>query len=76
MNASHLPPLPQDLADSLGLGCGDSGCVTGISKGGQHTNGGCRCLRDRSARSLILLAQRLVHSLRDHQARLLKGGSS
>ncbi len=26
------------------IGCGDSSCIFG-SPGGQHTNGGCRCLR-------------------------------
>ncbi len=30
------------------IGCGDSSCVFSIvrKKGGQHTNGGCRCFKD------------------------------
>lgn len=34
----------RELAEKYGyeLGCGDSSCTFG-SKGGQHTNGGCRC---------------------------------
>ena len=60
---SPPPPLPVDLAEALGLGCGDS-CITGIRPKGMHTNGGCKCLRDLSRTGLLLMGQRLVHQLR------------
>lgn len=66
MKGRKAAPLPDDLAAQLGLGCGDHGCVTGIAKGGQHTNGGCRCLRALNNAGLMLLAQRCIRMLREH----------
>jgi hypothetical protein len=63
-----LSPLRNEDAKELGIGCGDS-CVTGISKGGQHTNGGCRCFRDLSHSRLVRISQRLVLRLRESQDR-------
>ena len=36
-----------ELAEALAdLRCGDNSCVWGVSPGGMHTNGGCRCFRE------------------------------
>lgn len=56
-----------DSAAKLLGGCSDGYCTVTGRKGGQHTNGGCRCLRDLTfqQRSLIQAARRLRDALDD-----------
>ena len=50
----------RELAAKYGyeLGCGDSSCTLG-SKGGQHTNGGCRCPGGREMRAASITQDEL-----------------
>lgn len=50
ITASHTP-ITNGIPEFAGLACTDGGCifdpmVGGKQRGGQHTNGGCRCLSD------------------------------
>jgi hypothetical protein len=40
--AEHLLPLLEEARVALG-GCSDGNCILLGRRGGQHTNGGCRC---------------------------------
>jgi hypothetical protein len=56
---------PTVLAAMQDAGCGDSGCAFG-DRGGQRTNGGCRCFAAesketrRAARALVALVARAI----------------
>ncbi len=51
------------------LDCGDSSCYFRKPKtlGGQHTNGGCRCLRDIHPESLRLALGGLLMTLKKNE---------
>lgn len=48
-SASYIAELLKERDDALEKigGCGDGGCVI-HRRPGQHTNGGCRCVRNRA----------------------------
>ena len=45
---AEVTRLREALAPFAVLGCSDGNCMFRDSRGGQHTNGGCRCLLTRS----------------------------
>jgi hypothetical protein len=47
-------------------GCSDGYCnITGKARG-QHTNGGCRCVKDMSARRALTMLQQLREKVRTY----------
>ncbi len=73
MNTKDLENALQQIADGWDdLGCGDSGCELRKTRGGQHTNGGCRCGKEARPSSEVRVLRTFIARAR-HTARKALG---
>jgi len=67
---AEVKRLRDALAHFAVLGCSDGNCMFRDSKGGQHTNGGCRCL----GRSQFTRREKLGELIEVARVALLEAG--